>query len=89
MYILNQLNQLLQLNKNSGKSARNVGHSLIVVTIVLVSIIIPFLFLDYEVLFYYHTVVFIPIFIVIILILAGFGIFRMVSEYKLSKSLTI
>ncbi|MBY9001778.1 MAG: hypothetical protein KGD64_12745, partial [Candidatus Heimdallarchaeota archaeon] len=61
----------------------------IVVTIVLVSIIIPFLFLDYEVLFYYHTVVFIPIFIVIILILAGFGIFRMVSEYKLSKSLTI
>ena len=86
---------IAEIKQELRKYARNIGHSLIAMVIGMVvvltllitlfSLINPF---DPVLFSFSNSIVILPILLVIIsFILAGFGIYKMVCEYKLSKSL--
>ena len=85
---------IAEIKQELRKYTRNIGHSLIamVIGIVIVfALLIPFLsFVDnlYNPILFFNSIIILPILILITsFILAGFGIYKMVCEYKLSKSL--
>ncbi len=69
------------------KYARNISHSLIIMVIVQVLVITSFLFINLEELILFNLVVILIFLLVILLIFSGISIYKIVCEYKLSKSL--
>ncbi len=83
---------IVEIKKELRKYARNIGHSLIamvicIVIILILTIISFFLVNPFDPTFSSNSIIILPFIFIVTLILAGFSIYKMVCEYKLSKSL--
>ena len=83
---------IVEIKKELRKYARNIGHSLIamvicIVIVLILTIISLFLVNPFDPIFLSNYIIILPFIFAVSLILSGFGIYKMVCEYKLSKSL--
>jgi len=83
---------IAEIKQEFRKYARNIGHSLIAmvigtVVLLVLTIALFFLFDLREQRFFSNSIIILPFIFLVSLILAGFGIYKLICEYKLSKSL--